>query len=696
MTEKYWAEFIRDAKRDFKLCRAQLRAPTGILPSDSKVLDTCAEFLNPQQLWQVKRHILACMLTGESKPEWLVRQLQNTLPKSFPPLVDLFACKWLAFPVLTRAGSEGDCVWLLFGMQENGTGKLLYLYDEQEPFNATAQKTVQLVRDKSQVISGKNNLYILPLIMNQAPLSGRSLALPAALAFDFLVRNQPWPDGLYATGDMDTEGNILPVAGIEEKFAVIKKRNPLLFLYPEQHVQLDETKSAPVQNFAQAVQNVQWFRYGVHGDFYFYHSCLTDRERFFDNANTLPPAVLKQAIAKNNLPFSVEDFKDLHFLRKAVKTLENAASDPRRGTCLQQIIPEEEISGIAAQSPDHKYQLFCWCSLCLTIANHNGNIVTAKQWRDQAEKLKENIGDKEIAQFINRSIINNRHNCYDFQIELPDEFNRHLDFFREHQQQYSADNYILGSLYGTKGQNYGFCGSDYARDALEMFTEAVKCFGRTYPDDRQRQYNYMAYINLDRGDYQKAAENIYSYLSLSNSSDLLALLQKSKGNPDYTFPSLAKKDSRFCWALLIRFLAETVTPKTVSKFWPICKKLADNIMGEQSPPHPWQLTTYNCGRIAMIAGNTEQAAKYWQYSGAVSCSSGDTTIRPMCLLAFSSMQAAEVSFEGSQAEQVLSRLEDHPQSSIKKHFSPLFKQPANQALRQIYKQPGQFFPFSYR
>ncbi len=691
-SRKTWNDYRGKIARNFRFCRKNFARPDGILPPDQDALEDCLQKLStPDEQWLVLRHVLAVLLLDGDRPRWLLEYLQDHLPEFPDNQHNLFAAgNWLAAPILTTAGKEGRLTWVVFGLTSRGTGKIIHLYYNDKPFDKKAEDTIGSVWNGLPVAApSEHDLFVLPLLMTGGPISGGSLALPTALALYFLAHGQKWPAGLYATGIIDGNFKTGRVEGLNEKFRVARGHHPFIFLHPQANEIPAAEHAYPVADFDQARRYAQWHRENIGGDYPFYQSCLTDAERFLDNAGKLPLALLEAAWQRNELPVGVENFLDITILEKATRTFRKIAAIHRKAACFERLLPAERLEEIAARSADHVSQVCSWCLTAQAVANHRGDTRTADEWAAHGHNLCKNMAPEEMARKLNLLFVSLRHNRYDFQPEPPREFSSYLKSLISSK---GFPSYAAGSMHGTLGQNFAFCGR--SREALAAFTRAQEFFGARHRLARLRQYNYMAYVHLDCGAPAKAENILRKYLACANAGEITDIILKSEGRPDHRFPNLDTDDTPFVWALIVRFLAEA--PAAPTNLWPVCRNLINGILAENPREHPWQLVLFNLGRLALAAGQRPAAEQCWRWSVKLCLNIAGDTTRPMALLPWSLMTASSMSFDKSKVAELLTEIKNGPEVFCPGHFAALVDKTVDEGFEMVRDYPERFFPFNYR
>jgi hypothetical protein len=113
--------------------------------------------------------------------------------------------------------------------------------------------------------------------------------------------------------------------------------------------------------------------------------------------------------------------------------------------------------------------------------------------------------------------------------------------------------------------------------------------------------------------------------------------------------------------------------------------------------HPWQLWTYNLGRLLAETDEIELAKNAWQTSLDL-CFCGGETVVVMGLLPLAGL--FKYNLYGAEEKRKLGEIFDLLQktsSLSRKHFSELLAcQKEEDVLKLVAEKPEKFFPFSYR
>ena len=340
-------------------------------------------------------------------------------------------------------------------------------------------------------------------------LSGPSLALPVYLAALWLGRdctqksmNVGDPSDLLATGDIDDDGNLLPVGGIREKSQLLHENYPFAFsafLFPaskENEVDLDEGQFYPVYTPEDAaaitscrIRNPSFWQdilriHKDHGHFWdvLGHN-LTDEEAEFLWRQAIRLRLIDPSTALDNT-----QLKQLSEFIDQRRILVVAASE----ILTPQWALLQPVSAAA-------YKL---CSIFQTNASQRGSsdaeawAASTKQHLPAAEELN---GSAENMHNKVRCLGSHLHNRYVF-----DPNDKDIASLAEYTHEFAplvvrkllgkTDRIALGETYGFLCQHFAFCGDnrqalDYADRALRIFAEGC---GEEAADHKKRILCYKA------------------------------------------------------------------------------------------------------------------------------------------------------------------------------------------------------------
>lgn len=684
------------------LVRNHLLRTTGPLPSDLSELSAAFDLARQKGLSSLfLRHLTArVLLSGNRAEEWIFQWIRNQdetgkLFGSLPPDAARQGA-WICVPVPVVNPSNGRFSWIHF---------LLGLLDQplSSPFppwckTCLAEDSTRSLKDALEAVShtdseGINRIFLWPLLdPTDPPVSGNSLGLPLALGLFFLVRGMDWPRKLVATGGIQSDGSLSPVGFIPQKILAAKERKAELFLCPAGSDSTGIPSSVPVQfvsSLQQAVTFARMFAWGVGNPvrYQIFEHDLRTPERFLDNYRHFPVDVLEWASSCGKLPDLASCVEDLRVFEQAAEVLESVLGDPKRAEILGCLLNCRRLRALADRSEQTAYFVFRWCSAMMTVENHRGRLNEDREQQALISEVEDLAPPQDVARHINRCVVRERHNRYDFRSELPEEFNHHFQRRKARFEGYEVD-YVLGSLYGTIAQNEAFCGPARLAQVEENVSNSIRAFGNhRYYFHGLRQWCYLAYARLDADDLTGALSALKRYLDMKEEEqDLVETLQNRT--------SSETEERRFYLAAVARYLADAEQPDLSEPFWEKFHPLLPDCPRE----HPWQLWCYNMGRIAWTLCLPEEARQAWKKSVQLCYTEEETTIRPMALLPLAALHATGGAEDDPKAPagEVLSMIR-RSEKLCRDHFRPLVEAgDPSEALDLVWQEPARFFPFMYR
>jgi len=636
----------------------------------------------------------------EKAPEWMGRWMEE-----HAPVHDVFleigwetavSGRWLVVPVVL-ALDRGYLRYFVAGLVPSSV--------VGQPWPAWADKVMDetsktAVRGASHACARVSphregrSLLCYPLMAPNATarVEGASLGLPLALGFLQLLSGEGVSRGLVATGTVDEKGNVIEVGRLEQKIMCAHREGFEVFLYPSRNA----TPAVPERMEALPVSRLEnaWMFGALHGpgaggDLALLAGMLDDPEKFVNNCDCVPEKWLSWAhehgrteTVMSEIKTSGERFEG--FVRKFERCLERWRLE--QGETLSKLFRPRELQETARVAP---LATFKWHTLSMALANHRGNVSEALECSNHADALLDDARScdlNECATYHNHRFVT-EHNRYRFEPRVPGEVRQTLRHLEERYELACEagcpTDVTLGCLYGSIAQNFGFCGPEYLSDTEKYSQLARKAFGdgtvKECRKDWLRQFNYMTYAALDAGRFQRAEETLFRYLGIEGRQGL--------------WPSLP---NRSFWehALLCRFLADVGEGEAREKY---LKWTAAEIERHVKPEHPWQLWSFNMGRIARFSNKDEMAARLYERSLDLCLSEKNgPTIRVMAFLPLSGLWelnklAAE---EAKTAEKAIRKAAE---SLNPVHFTPLLgERDFGRVLETVWNQPGTLFPFSYR
>jgi hypothetical protein len=656
------------------------RPPPPGIPTERSIADITASARQQNLTELLAKHLLSgFLLTPEDRqPQWPI-SAADTVEDLFSGTGQkiLQALSWIQIPILAVQGTRGRIIFMMSGLLPDSSG--CYAVGQPTPDSRTADAVSRACR-----VGGWEQGVVYWFLQpdDEQPVQGNSLGLPIALGLDLLLASVSWPEGLYATGGLDPDGTIVPVDHILEKYrsAAFSCR---LFLAPADSA-LPRDPARPIHgcaDFDDACFTARLYSNGISAaDILLYQACWISERNFFYHFHELPPAMLTSDRARYFYQ-QVQAEPDI-FLELLGRSFSKCSHDQLRGKIMADLFSPENIQALATRSSSHAFAAFNWCLAVLAFHNHCGQVSASRSWRSCAETLRSMVDLKEINRFINHSFVDRRFNRYDFRPDPTPELAAVLKQEENKQKVYPGSNGLLGSLYGTLAQNFGFCGPAHLASLLEMTDRSRQAFGRKYQLETQRLINYEIYAFLDSARLEDAVQLTAKYLGLDASS-----------RPEDWFKQMEVSlfSEPFKAALVLRLLSEigyTPAGSWITGSIPlICRHHG----------HPWQLIALNLGRMAVTAHRLEDGELLLRHSLRI-CQADSETMLPMGLLALAELHAA-----------ALARAEDYSTARAIRiwlkettylngdHFQPILELTAGEELLdEVKRKRSRLFPFSYR
>ncbi len=288
---------------------------------------------------------------------------------------------------------------------------------------------------------------------------------------------------------------------------------------------------------------------------------------------------------------------------------------------------------------------------------------------------------KRLADVQNRYFVHKYHLCFRFEPKIPKDFlNTMKSFEKVRELMEEKVSPVLGRMYGTVAQNYGFCGPEYLEKTEEFVRKAQDAFGggtvRELREDWLREFNYLVYAYLDASLFNKAEDVLKKYLEI-DSIDAVTNVSWDRWN-------------RFKHAALARFIAETRGADLAEYFIKMFRH------GRKIKKiHPWQLWLFNAGRVVK---ERELKRDMWRMSCEIALGLNGPP-KAMALLPLAWLYAEGLEnkdfLKGKTAE-VLDAIKRMKQINHS-HFKRLFIQGSfSKILAEVKKDCSILFPFTYR
>ncbi len=660
------------------------KPPLAAIPSETCLseLALLAEQTGLTELFD--RHLLSgFLLTPRNRQYQWPRSVHALAGRVFPVHEQKLteSTHWIQIPILAVQGTCGRVVTMMLGLLPDSTGC--------HGIGSTATDTLTgNALCATCCPAGRENGFVYWFLQaaDEQPVQGNSLTLPVALGIELLNQAVCWPKGLYATGDLKPDGTIAGVDHVMEKYRCVA---PMcrLFLVPAD-TGLPDDSNLPIHGCPD-LDNARFAAQLFSGDtpaadIALFQACRVSRRNFFNHFHELPTAILQSDKARSFL--SEVAAEPENHLERIVPCFNRCSHDRQRGQIMAELFTSEQILTLAETSPALDFSAFNWCLAAVAFHNHCGQTWESCNWSSCADALRSRVDLKEIGKAVNHNFVSLRFNRYDFFPEPGSEFAKTLQQEEQKQAVYPGSNALLGALYGTLAQNYGFCGPCHLSSLLDMTGRARQAFARKYHRETERLLNYEIYGYLDSGDTERAGQLLGTYLELDKSSEPAEWLRRAElllTHPD-------NASAPFKAALAIRLLSE-------NNFLPISDITGTvaAICGQYG--HPWQLTALNMGRISANAGTLEDAEQLFRHSLRI-CLADSDTMRPMGLLALAELQAAGLANDNdyTTAEEIQKWLR-HTDRLNSRHFQIILElREGKELLYRVKLERNRLFPFSYR
>ncbi|BDV00422.1 hypothetical protein TDMWS_05070 [Thermodesulfomicrobium sp. WS] len=614
------------------------------------------------------RLLVAChLLWPQHRPAWarphiaaLARGLWDV------PLDVLEHAPW-RLALVPTAGPEGAVLaHVLVGFGPLPEAKTAALWSDTAARHAAVTVTQVVAQRRGRTPC------LLPLAPHER-LVGASLALPCALAALAALDDLALPEDVIATGGLDLQGHVLPVAEVATKAQCPGR----LFLYPQGCAAPPCPHAVAVTTLDEAWAILRWARSPEAA------AKLLVTQRLLESALSQPGSgALAAELA--TLPGALAPWVR-HQRHEITRALCRAPDLNRLVDALPKLpenLQEALLACMNATVADHQPQA-AWklAMLQMERANHRGDVTAFAAWKTIALQHESAVpyqedGPQSIVLHAVIKAIGERHNRYDFPPALP--LNPHerealeeLESVWERRRQRfgPCPCIILGQYYGTLGQHYGFLGPAYLPQCIALLRKAEEAFcaprtGRWDDIERDQLYAIMAWTSA--GEHAQAA------------AELNALIQR-RG-------TVAALNAYELHALL-RVSGDARLPLAPDVTAAIRKRVDQD--GEAR--HPWQLVAVNLARH--LAHEDPQAARALAQRSAQWCARMGPTVQVMALLPLALLQSLGVCIPEEPVAQALAPVRSellHPP-----HFAPLLDLDAPAVLDLVARQPARFFPYTY-
>jgi hypothetical protein len=650
----------------------------------------------------IELHLLTeYLLFRQDAPEWFAEWLRDniSIKKYFLDLqwIHLNEAAWHAAPVVFKTDKCHLRYFILGILQRKSKHPLWPEWSEPLMDRDTKKALIYAARAaiSSSSIHYEGSFFCYPLAVagSSIQFKGSSLGLPIAVGFKKLLTQSDICKDFAATGTINETGAIFQVNNVSGKIRQVSDSGFRLFLYPSGNHPTDipsNTVALPVSNIEEAWMFLSLYGPGRERELLLMADMLEEPQKFVDNLASIPVEWIQWANRNREtalLITSVLQSEDLFkMLCSKIEGFLNKG-DVRRAESILELFRHSSLQTIDTIFP---LTTFKWAILNLTLANHLGNVKTAKQWDKEAGLLIKQVRKSDVNSYIdycNHNFINLYHNHYIFQSELPGYIQKIIGFLEEEYKNQcnfgSKVNKTLGKLYGTIAQNFGFCGPDYLRDTEKYVDLSQAAFGNgdipELADNYRRPLNYLAYAYTDSSLFNKAEKTILRYMGTDNWDNLWEEL--------FTI-------SEWHHALIARFFAENRKHVKSRDYFAWATENRERIV--TSRKHPWQLWLYNLGRIACASDYMKLSFECFMKSLDYCLSKfNGPTVRVMALLPLSGLwRIGELKKVG--VEKTIQLVLKYAKSLNYNYFTTLFDEKGKEnILKKLWENPGMLFPFTY-
>jgi len=368
------------------------------------------------------------------------------------------------------------------------------------------------------------------------------------------------------------------------------------------------------------------------------------------------------------------------FAANLKKACEKRAFAPDICKILLDPFNEQKLRKLANLAP-HVATDIIMCRYACSMAE--GNTEEARLWFSVAMEALNNMPKsiasiEHLADLYNRRVVQERHLRFFFSPELPAEFVDIMERIEKTRDVLGVKSYpVLGRMYGTVAQNYGFCGPQFFEKTKEYVSKAQEAFGSGkdphWRDDWLREWNYLVYAALDAGMEEEAKVALMHYLDI----------------PQMPSSHREKSWNRYQKAALARWVADT------RSYYQIFAEVTEDEIKQLEPIHPNQLWAFNVGRIMEKPGMRRTA---WIKSYQISMSlKGPAKVMGLLPLAgLYVMELADRKYLEKATLEILSLIGS--ESDINRdHFDTLLKfDNWRDVLTEVWNGRHRYFPFTYR
>ena len=609
----------------------------------------------------------------------------------------VLSARWMAFPVLLAISGRALIRYFVAGAlpQENGRcGRPGWAEDVMDGDASEALCMAAAHPSLRSVLPENLAFFVFPLVLpgKSVQIIGRSLGLPACLAFHFLARSEPWPEHVAATGEIGAGDAVNGVGHLAEKGAEAAGKGFTALLYPLGNGSFSGRagiEAIPVRTVDEALCFSRLYSTGRGRELILLSEMLTDPRAFVEGMERADPRWIDWVHRQGRIrPVMDAVFGACVLLNVFARNLRNMAADWKLDAAQAFIDPAgpEHLDQGAEVSPVSTLKL---CTAALAVSNHRGDLAAAGRWATAGERVYAEARRSDLdgcADFLNNRLVM-LHNRYRFEPGLGEEIESLLGVLEQRRQLSCAAgcevDARLGELHGTIAQNFGFCGPGHLQGCIRHAMRAMDAFGcgkaQEFAGDFLRVFGYWVYAYLDAGDTDNALQALGAYTGAQGWDDLMLKARE-------------QRLTRWHHAAVARFLAESPGDMAAGVYLAYVRDAAPRMIEED---HPWQLWLNNLGRIAMANRLPTSARRMFEESLRLCrLAKLGPTVRLMALLPLSGLRTLEcLPGDMGEIEKEIRQAADVIDSE---RFNLLLEGPLAKALEAVWWKPEVFFPFTYR
>lgn len=603
--------------------------------------------------------------------------------------------RWALAPVLLTADPVGCRYFVLGCLPEPEPAPALWPAWASNVMDPACRAAISVAAELAgKKTTGPCAFFAFPLTAPTEGFSftGASLGLPLALGFLMTGAGITPPADLVASGRLDKSGHVLAVQQRSAKIACAAEAGYKAVILPANGPAPKVPEAIallPAAHLDDAWMFARLYAPGRTHELLRLADMLASPDRFVHQVDTVDPlwldGVRRQGKWDRLLPQVVGHTGRLTLLLdKMAGCLQRG--DVNAAQAIGDLIPGRQLAPLSGRCPSRALRL---CTLKLALADQRDDVGRAIRWAASAETLiaaAAPIDPDGCADFFN-SHLANLHHRFAFDPVLPAPLLALIDVLEKRRQALAAAgcwvDKPLAALCGTLVQHFGFCGPSFWPRSLQWAARCRQALGEARVSETREELarlsGWLVPLHLDAGRVEAALDALMIFLG---EGCWLQTLDEA---------GLVRLN---CWqhVALARFLAETGS-KEARGYYMMWAALHHTQWAK--PVHPWQLWCWNLGRMALLLDEVETARGYFELSLALCLAPAmRSTVKVMALLPLAGLHASgsgnsALAAGWQQARKAAAQLNPT-------HFARVLEQPCETLLAQLWEQPRDLFPFSYR